>query len=139
MVKHQYYLLAPGDVVTIAILKLCLIILPFGAYVSNQSTNGGVSQIVYGKQNSNLSIYEICIFFKGKSGCVILIIKLEKENIQLIFSTTIKMYGQYANTSNLIIPGNTYKCSICAPLGFVQDSRMAIVEHLFGYLTAEPC
>ena len=43
MVKHQYYLLAPG-VVTIAILKLSLIILPFGAYVSNQSTNGGVRQ-----------------------------------------------------------------------------------------------
>ena len=42
--KAQYYLLASSVGVASAILKLSLIILPFGAYITTQSTFGGVRQ-----------------------------------------------------------------------------------------------
>ena len=44
MVKARYYLLASRDIVDVAILKLSIIILPFGSYVSNQSSREGVRQ-----------------------------------------------------------------------------------------------
>ena len=44
MVKIQYNLLASRDVVAVAILKHNPIMLPFGAYIINQSTFGGVRQ-----------------------------------------------------------------------------------------------
>ena len=42
--KAQYYLLASSIGVASAILKLSLIILPFGAYSTTQSAFGGVRQ-----------------------------------------------------------------------------------------------
>ena len=42
--KVQYYLLASSVGVASAILKLSLIMLPFGAYITTQSTFGGVRQ-----------------------------------------------------------------------------------------------
>ena len=44
VLKAQYYLLASSVGVASAILKLSLIILPFGAYSTTQSTFGGVRQ-----------------------------------------------------------------------------------------------
>ena len=41
----QNYLLVSRDVVVVAILKLNLIMLPFGSYITNQSTIVGVKQL----------------------------------------------------------------------------------------------
>ena len=59
MVKHRYYLLAPSDAVTVAILKLSLIILSFGPTFLIRAPTEELDESKYGKQNSNLSMQSI--------------------------------------------------------------------------------
>ena len=53
--------------------------------------------------------------------------KKKLKKIQLLSSTTIKLYGQYAHTSNLIIPDN----HIAYVLNWVSIRIEGIVEDLF--------
>ena len=60
------YLLVSCDVVAVAILKLRPTMLPFGAYITNQSTFGGVSQ---SNAQSDLSLrlarYQLVYYIKS--------------------------------------------------------------------------